>query len=124
MNRTRDLWQPEAACLNLSITEKDRVFFPGRGRPNKTAPFEQYCGICPVIDECLEFALVHEEEGVWGGTTSEQRKLWPVETILLLVKKARTEGWEEKRIPFSPVSAQPSPRPQEFLANFPPPLIF
>lgn len=30
---------------------------------------------CPLLDECLEFALVNNERfGIWGGTDPEQRK--------------------------------------------------
>lgn len=33
-----------------------------------------YCNICPVKQQCLEYALVHHEEhGVWGGMTPSER---------------------------------------------------
>lgn len=32
------------------------------------------CKGCPVIDECLEFAIAHKEQGVWGGTSYAERK--------------------------------------------------
>ena len=31
------------------------------------------CHTCPVIAECLEWALHHERWGIWGGTTSTER---------------------------------------------------
>lgn len=32
------------------------------------------CGNCPIMVECFEYALLHEEHGYWGGTSSVQRK--------------------------------------------------
>ena len=29
---------------------------------------------CPLIDRCLRFALRHSVEGVWGGTTEDERQ--------------------------------------------------
>lgn len=32
------------------------------------------CDRCPVIHECLNYALTHgERDGIWGGTTAKQR---------------------------------------------------
>ncbi len=33
------------------------------------------CRQCPLIAECLEWAIEHREKGVWGGTTEEGRKV-------------------------------------------------
>jgi len=33
------------------------------------------CGLCPVIESCLTFALVSNQEfGVWGGTSEDERR--------------------------------------------------
>jgi len=32
------------------------------------------CQECPIINECLEYAIKNNEIGVWGGTTEKQRK--------------------------------------------------
>lgn len=33
------------------------------------------CATCPVIDECLNFAIVHNERlGIWGGTHEKERR--------------------------------------------------
>lgn len=32
------------------------------------------CPRCPVMKDCLEWALVYRELGVWGGTTERQRR--------------------------------------------------
>lgn len=34
------------------------------------------CGLCPVREECLSFALNNDEKfGIWGGTTERERRL-------------------------------------------------
>ena len=35
---------------------------------------KEICKTCPVIDECLKYALNHGVEGIWAGTTFEERK--------------------------------------------------
>lgn len=32
------------------------------------------CGRCPVRAACLDYALDHEQHGVWGGTTPAERR--------------------------------------------------
>lgn len=32
------------------------------------------CKECPVIQSCLEYGLVHEPYGIWGGLTEQQRE--------------------------------------------------
>ena len=32
------------------------------------------CGSCPLIEKCLDYATFAEEFGVWGGTTTGERK--------------------------------------------------
>jgi hypothetical protein len=34
---------------------------------------KKFCIGCPVIDECLNYALNVKVLGVWGGTTPEER---------------------------------------------------
>lgn len=58
----------EGAC-------RDRVdvdFFPSEGW--MTAPAKKVCATCPVRVECLEWALAHENHGVWGGTSERERR--------------------------------------------------
>ena len=33
------------------------------------------CGICVVRAECLEYAISHREQGLWGGTNDEERTI-------------------------------------------------
>lgn len=77
-----------AKCAELSVREADRLFF--QIDPNipdqdlrgvrKTEAAEAaitMCRSCPVLKQCLEYALRHPEYteyGIWGGTTPPQRR--------------------------------------------------
>jgi WhiB family transcriptional regulator, redox-sensing transcriptional regulator len=46
-----------------------------RGLPAEVPPdVMPLCGVCDVRNTCLTWALEHDEEGVWGGTTKQQRE--------------------------------------------------
>ncbi len=60
-------WQASATCA----TSDPELFFP-------EGPVHPYavrlCRECPVMPECLEFALADPRlHGIWGGTTGEER---------------------------------------------------
>ena len=77
-----------AECAKLAPKEADRLFFQiNSSIPNqdlrgirKTEAVEAaiaMCRKCPVLKQCLEYALQHPESteyGVWGGTTVAQRR--------------------------------------------------
>lgn len=93
----------DAKCAELSVREADRLFF--QINPNipdqdlrgarKTEAAEaaiDMCRKCPVLKQCLEYALRHPESaeyGVWGGTTVAQRR-----RILRLGENAVTKAIE------------------------------
>jgi WhiB family redox-sensing transcriptional regulator len=66
-------WRAASACLN---TDPD-VFFPvavGTSASKQVARALRICEGCPVRQECLDFAMRSgEKDGIWGGTTPEQR---------------------------------------------------
>lgn len=35
---------------------------------------KRICNACPVINECLSYAVRHEHHGFWGGMTSGERR--------------------------------------------------
>lgn len=61
-------WAAEAACAGApSHLFYDEVFIKSRA-------FADYCGVCPVLQQCGEQALRSRDPyGVWGGMTPEQR---------------------------------------------------
>ena len=62
-------WRIKAECRGVD----PHRFFPERGEPVRFA--KAMCRVCPVRDECLQYALDNSiEYGVWGGTTHRQRQ--------------------------------------------------
>lgn len=48
-------------------------FFPSDGVGVDRA--RRVCATCPVVSECLEYALTHRiEHGVWGGASERERR--------------------------------------------------
>lgn len=33
------------------------------------------CSTCPVRSDCLDFAIENEQQGIWGGTTEDERRV-------------------------------------------------
>ena len=53
--------------------EPPDVFFPSDGVGVLRA--QKICAECPVVNECLEYALAnHISHGVWGGASERQRR--------------------------------------------------
>ena len=77
---TGDDWRDHAACAG----ETSDLFFPtsylaAEAKPRVAAAIA-VCRSCPVITDCLAYALdmergsnVMSRDGIWGGTTPSQR---------------------------------------------------
>ena len=66
-------WTNKAACSGQTS-----LFFPPPGeRPEARARHEAkartICAVCPVQDDCKEWARDHREYGFWGGESEEDR---------------------------------------------------
>lgn len=68
-------WMDHAACAGTTVD-----FFAKatnkRGEPTQAAErAKAICAACAVETECLTYALdAQEREGIWGGTTPEERR--------------------------------------------------
>jgi WhiB family redox-sensing transcriptional regulator len=66
-------WRAASACLNADPD----VFFPvavGTAAVKQISLALRICQGCPVRQQCLDFAVrTGEKDGIWGGTTPEQR---------------------------------------------------
>lgn len=71
------LWQEEAACKGVDTS----IFFLDEHQIYPRNTFKDYCNHCPVKEECLEFALVFNLVGVWGGMTDRERRRIPQRNI-------------------------------------------
>lgn len=67
-------WRSAGACLSADPD----LFFPisTKGPAEKQiARAKLICARCAVRQECLNFALTHDQtHGIWGGTTAEERQ--------------------------------------------------
>ncbi|OQO92388.1 WhiB family transcriptional regulator [Saccharomonospora piscinae] len=62
-------WQERALC---SQTDPE-AFFPEKGGSTREA--KRICQVCEVKDDCLEYALAHDERfGIWGGLSERERR--------------------------------------------------
>ena len=70
----RDWWQL-AACREAD----PELFFPVTARgpgAGEIARAKAVCAACQVRRQCLQYALAtHQVDGVWGGTTEDERRL-------------------------------------------------
>lgn len=62
-------WQARALCLQID----PEIFFPEKG--GSTREPKKICASCEVRDDCLTYALEHDERfGVWGGLSERERR--------------------------------------------------
>ncbi len=61
----------EAACRDAD----PELFFVAAVSGDQRAfePAKQWCRRCPIVADCLRYALSHNVQGVWGGTHERQR---------------------------------------------------
>jgi WhiB family redox-sensing transcriptional regulator len=60
-------WQAQANCKS---TDND-LFFSDNKKDQQLC--KSICSGCPVSGECLEYALVYNMHGSWGGKTQKER---------------------------------------------------
>lgn len=66
-------WTDRAACKGMDTN----LFFEGNksgGVTQWSAEVRNACYTCPVQVECLDWALVNENRGFWGGMTPVDRR--------------------------------------------------
>jgi WhiB family redox-sensing transcriptional regulator len=67
-------WRDRARCLG----EDPDLFFPiGTTGPAiaQAEAAKAVCRRCPVVSDCLEWALTnYQDSGVWGATTEDERR--------------------------------------------------
>ncbi len=103
--RSINEWRAKGKCADLTPDESDRFFFLDRGgSPKKTRAL--FCDTCPVKKECFEFAVLYDEDGIWGGATEKQRKIVAPLLKPRLKEEARLAGLPTERQPV-PIAPQP-----------------
>lgn len=68
-----DEWRARAACRGMDVNQ----FMPEASQGRGGHPALKVCATCPVIHQCLQYALMMDDitaVGVWGGTTDRHRR--------------------------------------------------
>ena len=65
----RPAWMAQGLCRWFPTIE----FVPPANAPGRDAKEVCHSG-CPVLLECLRYAVENDEVGVWGGTTQLERR--------------------------------------------------
>jgi WhiB family redox-sensing transcriptional regulator len=86
-----DAWMSRGACRH----EDPELFFPiavtGPAMQQVSAA-KTVCGRCPVQASCLSYALETRQDGIWGGTTGEERLAMRVRAAARLsARRARAQ---------------------------------
>jgi WhiB family redox-sensing transcriptional regulator len=71
----RSEWRNRAVCSRGDVDPD--LFFPvGSSGPGQRqiAAAKAVCRRCPVITPCLMWALIRDEDGVWGGLSVDERR--------------------------------------------------
>lgn len=66
--RPKEEWMPMAKCREI-----DHDYFYSEN-PVFTERAIQTCKICSVQLDCLQYAIMNHEKGIWGGKTERQRR--------------------------------------------------
>jgi len=89
-----DDWTKEAACRDQDTAD----FFILRGDPQqrvKRIRAYAICKGCSVQRECLDYAIVNHELGIWGGTTDRERRIIRRNWTPLSEKRAKVKGYSQ-----------------------------
>lgn len=63
-------WMDLAACRG-----HESIMYPVAANREQVAVAKAICAPCPVLNDCLQYALVrNEEHGVWGGMGEDERR--------------------------------------------------
>lgn len=65
-------WRRRAACRIVPEAER-WIFWPEPTDTQAIDAAKDVCSHCPVTADCLTYALEAGEQGVWGGTTDDER---------------------------------------------------
>ena len=66
-------WISQAACKGKPSDWWYPEYPFTKSRRVRAAKAKEICGTCPVADQCLEYALKWELDGIWGGKSVDER---------------------------------------------------
>ena len=64
-------WQKQAVCASV----EPELFYPAPQEHVRRRQAKAVCKSCPVVNECLQWALESgQDHGVWGGLSEDERR--------------------------------------------------
>jgi len=67
-------WPERAVCKGMEQNESEELFFPAKESAENVAKIrERFCNLCPVFAECLADAIRSGGQGLWAGTSTDDR---------------------------------------------------
>lgn len=79
-------WEDDSLCQSVDIYVGEAFFTPELRHEKENMRLisiaKGICGDCPVKQECLDAAVIRDEQyGIWGGTTPSERRRY-VKTLV------------------------------------------
>lgn len=85
-------WRAQGACKD----QPAHIFFPDTGEMDWRAA--ALCSHCPVLLDCRTWGLHHEDDGIWGGISENERRIIRRrQGIRLRTVTAADSTWRQQR---------------------------
>lgn len=88
----------QAACIGIDVN----MFYAEHSAEYLTHEMrtaKKICGTCPIQAECLEWALLNERWGLWGGTAPYERDaIRKKRNIIVSTPEGRSKAHHDRRI--------------------------
>ena len=89
--RLRDIHdRMDRACIG---TDTELFFISGDDDAELLEPARKRCRRCPIVASCLVYALTHDVDGIWGGTTPREREEIRAANQITDVEPVTAAGW-------------------------------
>jgi len=62
-------WRDQSSCKGK------QEFFFSDNKASLVREAKKICAECPVLQQCLAHGMKHDEYGVWGGLTANERRM-------------------------------------------------
>ena len=67
------VWTDTPACTGIDV---EMFFTDDNLRYSDLQGVIKICNTCPVIQQCFDYAIKYNVNGVWGGTSEAQRRAY------------------------------------------------
>ncbi|MEU5066638.1 WhiB family transcriptional regulator [Streptomyces virginiae] len=68
-------WQEQGLCATVPPDDDGDEFFPNLDDRAGRESAREFCGHCPVQQECLAYGIATRQQyGVWGGITASSKE--------------------------------------------------